>query len=669
MRKILTVLLCLGFFVVNAQKQEYSQKTVVDTVVIKKNTLLFSRDSLFFIENDTVIYLQDTIKSRLEELLMDETSDTENQFYQELRNRTDSSSLAKKVLDILTNLETEKDTTAQTPRKKTIERNSALAYGKVVGKISINKLEVFGPSVNDTTDDVTSGIARFVNHLHMQTRDRVLRNRLLLEPGDVIKEGDLLDNERLIRTLSYIRDARLIVENVRGDTVDLLLISQDLLSYTGSVEPYGFKGGKVGVNNINMMGYGHQLYNTAVVRTDRNRKLGYIGRYRIPNIRGSQVEAELRYQNTEYLQSYRAGVERNFLTPDIALAGGVTFEFKRTINYDPSIDNYRELHDYGRDEEVPRHLYKRFSQDYWIARSIATDYIRSLDSRAQLIFAMRYFRKQYYERPPVKADQFMAFHNRELLLFSLGFSKRNYTTEQLVYGYGRTEDIPIGELTQLTFGPEKGEFGNRFFTGLTFVRGKYIRPVGYMSGGVRIHGFWSGQRLEDGMAEVSTQNFSYPIQWKSMIFRLFFRTSYARRLNNTSQEDFRENMVSLNDERGIRGLRNYMLYGREKLSFSLETVAYLPFRLFSFRFATFAFADAGLLAAGNEALLRAPIYQGYGLGLRIRSDRLAVETFQLRLSCYPSAPMGESFFQVSLAGIPIARLMDFNLRKPAFYLD
>ena len=659
----------MGFFVAKAQDHEYPQKTVVDTIIIKKNTLLFSRDSIFFIENDTIIYLQDTIKSKLEELLHDKTSETESRFYDMLRERSDSSSLTQKVLDILTNLETQKDTTAKLTQRKAIKRNGALAYGKVVGKISINKLEVFGPSVNDTTDDVTSGVARFVNRLHMKTRDRVLRNRLLLETGDVIREGDLLDNERLIRSLPYIRDARLITENVRGDTVDLRLISQDLLSYTGSVEPYGFKGGKVGINNINMLGYGHQLFNTAVLRTDRDRKLGYIGRYRIPNIRGSQVEAELRYQNTEYHQSYRMEAERNFLTPNIALAGGVSFEFKRTIHYDPTIDNYRELHDYAREGDVPRHMYKRFSQDYWIARSIATDYIRSLDPRAQLIFAMRYFRKQYYERPLVDADQFMAFHNRELVLFSLGFSKRNYTTEKLVYGYGRTEDIPIGELTQLTFGPEKGEFGNRFFTGLSFVRGKYIKPIGYMSGGVRINGFWSDRRMEDGMVEVSTQNFSYPIHWKNMTFRLFFNTRYARRLNSISQEDFRVNMVSLNDERGIRGLRSYLLYGREKLSFSLETVAYLPFRLYSFRFATFAFADAGLLAADNEALLQSPLYQGYGLGLRIRSDRLAVETFQLRLSCYPSAPAGESFFQVSLAGIPIAQLMDFNLRKPAYYLD
>ena len=631
--------------------------------------MLFNRGELFFIKNDTVIYLQDTIKSKLEVLLKEQESEQEAQFYEKLRKRTDSSALGQKVLDILLDLETNQSKADSLPSSKKTYRNSTAALGKIVGKISIEKLDIFGPSVDDTLHDATSGIARFANKLHMQTRNNVLRNRLLLRRGDIIGEGDLLDNERLIRSLPYIRDARLIAKEIRGDTVDLLLISQDLLAYTGSASPYGFEGGKVGANNINMLGYGHQFYNTMILHTDRARKFGYIGQYRIPNIKETQIEAELAYQNIEFLQSYRASIERNFLTPDIALAGGATFEYKRTIFYDPEIDNYQELFEYEHEEDIPRHMYKRFSQDYWIARSLTSDHIEVLPSRSQLIFAMRYFGKKYYERPDVEATKFQAFHKRELLLFSLGFSRRNYTTENLVYGYGRTEDIPIGGLSQLTFGPEKGEFYNRFFTGLNLVRGKYIPPIGYMSGGIQIYGYWSEQNLEDGRIEISTNNFSYPVQWRNMTFRLFFNTNYTKRLRNMTLEDFRENMASLNDGSGIRGLRSHLLYGREKLSFSLETVAYLPFHLFSFRFATFAFADMGFISANNEALLHSPLYQGYGLGLRIRSDRLAVETFQVRFSCYPSAPAGESFFQVSLAGIPIARLMDFNLRKPAYYLD
>ena len=665
MRIFLTLLLCSGIHLVCAQSEEYQHRTVTDTIYIEENTLFFNRDSLFFIENDTVIYLQDTIKSQLEALLQKEDSRIETRFYERLSQQKDSSSLSERIINILTNLEaggTEQLTVA-------LQRNSAGAEGKVVRNIRIKGLEVFGPSLNDTADDVTSGIAGFANRMHMYTREKVLRNRLLLEPGDIIGPDDILDNERIIRALPYIRDARLIVQPVQGDTVDLLLVSQDLLAYTASFRPYGFEGGRVSIGNINMLGYGHQLENSVSLRTDRAHKLGYVGEYRGLNLGNSQVEALVRYQNTEYIQAYRAGMQRNFITPDIMLAGGIEFSFRRTLQFDPAIRDYEDIIQYKHEQDIPRHLYKRFSQDYWIARSLAPDFIRAYDPRSRLVLGMRYFRKQYYERPAVDAHHFNAFHNRELVLFNIGFSKRYYTTETLVYGFGRTEDIPVGGLTELTFGPEKGEYNNRFFTGFSLLRGKYINPIGYLSGGVRLNGYWFEQDLEDGLLEIMTSSFSYPVLWKKTTFRFFLKTAYARRINPMAQEDFRDNMISLNDELGIRGLRHYTLYGHEKLSASVETVAFLPYRLFSFRFAVFGFTDVGWIANQDEALLRTSLNQGYGLGLRLRSDRLAFQTFQLRLSCYPSPPGGEAFFRIGIAGIPIARLMDFNIRKPAYYID
>jgi hypothetical protein len=659
------MLLCSGVQMLHAQSEEYQQKTATDTVYIEGNTLLFNRDSLFFVENDTVIYLQDTIRNQLEALLKKQDSRLETQFFESLRQRKDSSSLSKRIINALTNLEAGSSTAPEAA----LQRNTSKAEGKIIRNIRIRGLEVFGTSLNDTADDVTSGIAGFANRMHMYTREKVLRNRLLLEAGDIIGPDDILDNERIIRTLPYIRDARLIVKPVKGDTVDLLLISQDLLAYTAALRPYGLEGGKLNLGNINMLGYGHQLENTVSLRTDRAHKLGYIGQYRIPNLGNSQVEAVLRYENTEYVQAYRAGLERNFITPNIMLAGGIDFSYRRTLQYDPAIRDYEDISQYEHEQDIPRHLYKRFSQDYWIARSLAPDFIRAYDPRSRLVLGMRYFRRQYYERPSVDAQHFSAFHNRELLLFNIGFSKRYYTTETLVYGFGRTEDIPIGGLAEITLGPEKGEFHNRFFTGLSLLRGRYVKPIGYLSGGVRLNGYWSTQELEDGLLEIMTSSFSYPIVWKKTTFRFFLQAAYSRRIQPVAREDFRDNMVSLNDDQGIRGLRHYTLYGHEKLSLSLESVAFLPYRLFSFRFAVFGFADVGWIADQHDSLLGTSLNQGYGLGLRVRSDRLAFRTFQLRLSCYPSPPAGESFFRVSIAGIPIARLMDFNIRKPAYYID
>ncbi|MEK6481776.1 hypothetical protein WJR50_29805 [Catalinimonas sp. 4WD22] len=667
MRNCLVVILCLCAVYVHAQEKEkekkYTPRSIVDTIHIEKNTLVVGEDSIFFLEKDSVLYIQDSVKSEIESLLQEGESTHEKEFYENLTKDKDSSLLREKIIDLVIDSEDESDSSSSETQVINPDPSFDLE-GKVVGNITIQGIEVFGPSVNDTTYDKTSSISRFINKLHMYTCENVIRNRLLLEKGDYLNAAKLLDNERLIRSLPYIRDARFMVETVRGDTVDLRLVTQDLVAYTVSASPDGLDGGDFSLNNLNILGYGHQMYNTIKIDRDRSRKFGYEGEYLIPNIRGTLIEGLAIYENTIYRQRYNVSAERSFLTPGIKFAGGVSLDYSRELAYAPWINDYDILHTYEHEEDIPRHLFKRFTQDYWIGKSFSPGFITAADPRARLVVALRYQQKNFFDRPEVSIDTNRAFHNRHLLLMSLGYSRNNFTRERLVYGYGRTEDIPLGKVTEIIFGPEKGEFYNRFFTGIRVARGNYVRPLGYISGGFRLGGYWHNRELEDGLLQVAARTFSYPIQWKRTSYRLFFNVDYALGISQNGKEDFRENMISLNDRQGIRGMRSYRMHGNKRLALSLETVAYLPFEFYSFRMATFFFADAGLIANHDEKLLDSPLYQGYGLGLRVRNERLAYKTFQLRFACYPVAPLGESQFKVTIAGLPIPRLMDFSVRKP-----
>lgn len=647
------------------KEEEYTPRPFVDTIHIEKNTVIIGSDSIYFTKKDTVMHMQDTAKSKIEELLLQQEAESEKEFYDNLTKEEDSSLLRKKIIDLVIDSDGGEDTTAAEaepepePSLVDIDLN-----GKIVGDITIKGIDVFGPNVTDTTSDKTNAISRLANRVHMYTRDHVIRNRLLLHKGDLLTSYRLQDNERIIRSLPYIRDARFMVESVRGDTVDLLLVTQDLVAYTASAEPYGLDGGRVGLNNLNILGYGHQLYNTIELDTDKQRKFGYIGEYHMPNIRTSQIYGILSYQNTRYEQHYRASFDRNFLTPGIQMGGGAMIEYRRALTYAPWIDSYDILNEFEHEEDIPRHSHKSFTQDYWIGRSFTPTFLLQYDSRARLVLALRYAQRKFMERPPVTSDNYKAYHNRHLFLMSVGLSRSNYTTEKLVYGYGRTEDIPIGEVAEIVFGPEKGEFYNRFFSGIRLAKGKYVRPIGYISLGAKLGGYWYNRQIEDGILQIAANSFSFPIQWKRTTYRLFFNADYSLGIHPNDKEDFRENMITLNNRDGIRGMRSYRMSGNQRLAFSLETVAYLPFNFYSFRMATFAFADAGLIAQQDENLLESRLYQGYGIGFRIRNERLAYKTFQIRLACYPSPPIGESWFKISIAGLPIPRLMDFNVRKP-----
>ena len=57
-----------------------------------------------------------------------------------------------------------------------------------------------------------------------------------------------------------------------------------------------------------------------------------------------------------------------------------------------------------------------------------------------------------------------------MFLFSLPFQDKFYKTN-LIYSYGRTEDIPCGVLVNLTAGKEINEYKERFYTGINLSAG------------------------------------------------------------------------------------------------------------------------------------------------------------------------------------------------------
>ncbi len=261
----------------------------------------------------------------------------------------------------------------------------------------------------------------------------------------------------------------------------------------------------------------------------------------------------------------------------------------------------------------------------------------------------------------------MAYHHRRQLLGSIAFSKRYYTTEKLVYTYGRTEDIPVGQLTELVIGPELGEYYDRWYTGLSYSRGSYLTPLGYVSAAVRGGGFWRNQRMEDGLLQFSLNSYSYLFYLRRTRYRFFFNADYTRGIRRLPTIDFRNRYISIRRDQGIQGLSNNALEGDERLTFSLEGVIYPPVMFYSFQVAVFGFLDTGFIAEADEAVLKTRPYHGIGLGFRIRNENLAFKTFQVRTVVYPNAPDGASWIGVSAGGIPLPRLRDFVMSKPRVF--
>jgi hypothetical protein len=56
--------------------------------------------------------------------------------------------------------------------------------GKIIRKIEYGNRNIFAPSVTDSSPPASSGIEKALNALHTDTRDKVLKRHLLLNPSD-----------------------------------------------------------------------------------------------------------------------------------------------------------------------------------------------------------------------------------------------------------------------------------------------------------------------------------------------------------------------------------------------------------------------------------------------------------------------------------------------------
>src|ERR1043165_5665808 len=80
--------------------------------------------------------------------------------------------------------------------------------GKTIRRINIQRLG-FEKTFEDTVNNIRTIASKAANRLHVKTREWVIRNNLFIKEGDPLNAYELSDNERFLRTLSFVQDARI----------------------------------------------------------------------------------------------------------------------------------------------------------------------------------------------------------------------------------------------------------------------------------------------------------------------------------------------------------------------------------------------------------------------------------------------------------------------------
>ncbi|HEX2969303.1 MAG TPA: hypothetical protein VHO46_09365 [Bacteroidales bacterium] len=532
------------------------------------------------------------------------------------------------------------------PSKRNFEGESESAYigysGKKIRKIDVTRLSVFGSDIENPSMYKGSKAQNLLNRTHVNTLDAVIRNNLLFGTGDTISPIVLSENERLLRDLSFIDDARINVIPVSQNEADIQIITKDVYSLGGDYSPSGLTSGTVSVFDNNLFGLGHEFGFEVPFDPGKPDSPGIGLHYTVDNVAKSFINLKVFYYDALGEESYGVNLNRKFISSTTKYAGGIsgqhTYKF---IDFDTLTD---------------RQPFKYDLQDFWLARSFLLDPA----TVTRFIIAGRYMNNNVIDRPFILPDSYHSLQKYRMFMTSLAFSRQRYYKSNLVYGYGRTEDVPYGSLVKVTAGREINEFKTRSYAGSEISFGKSLRKVGYVYLSTGFGAYINNNKTEQGIVYSRVRYFSNLLPLGRNMIRNFVRIDFTRGFDRNLDE-----YLKYYEDNGFSGFRNDSIRGRQRISLGLESILFSPMNLYGFRFAFFGFADFSALSGTNQTVTKGTSLSGIGLGIRVRNDNLIFNTFQLRLGFFPNPPSYSRINYVTASGESPLRMDDFETGPPA----
>ena len=515
--------------------------------------------------------------------------------------------------------------------------------GKIIRHISIETIN-FDRSFKDTSSHDNSWAARAGDRLHKSTRKFVIRDNLFIEENTPVNAYKLADNERFIRSLDYIHDARIVINNIpdNPDSVDITVFTKDLFSIGGGGASNGLNHVTLDLYDANFAGMGQRVEATGLYDYNRRPNFGYGGLYRKENVLHSFVDATVGYsvinispythveQSTEYLT-----LTRQLVSPYSRYAGGLTISQNQAYNlyYSPDSIVYP---------------YKYFMFDAWAGYNIGINKLTATNNtiRDRRFFALRYYNRDFSQLPPqVFTPTGPAFdpvyNSSQAVLGQFTFFRQDYYKTQYIYGFGTTEDLPYGYNIAVTGGWHRQLSLQRPYAGVNASEYVATHKGDFIQFFLRSGGFLYKNKVQDGSFLIGATAFSRIIFLNSTKIRQYINLSYTHLYNRVTYAPLR-----IDNYYGLRGFLSDSVYGARRFSVQLETEFYIKFKLLGFQFAPFPYCDLSLITPENQPYSQSSLYTSLGGGVRARNENLIFETIELRAFFFPVAPTNMKGFKI-----------------------
>jgi hypothetical protein len=517
--------------------------------------------------------------------------------------------------------------------------------GKVIRNITIKRLD-FGTPITDTSRSFKSSLTHLANNFHHKTKEEVVRNNLFFKEGDQLVPYLLADNERHLRDLPYLHEAAISVIKAGKDSVDILILTKDVLSIGGSYRMHNTTRMSIAVSEDNIAGTGHEFLLRSFFDNQRTPKFGYGAEYTGRNIGGSFMNWYGGYLSfnknfttgTHNEEMAYAGIVRPLVNPYVRFTYAAEAAWHST-QYVYKPDSLYEMNT----------RYSYYNYDGWVAWNTGAFRLsadNNKDSRLRTLLGLRYLQHNF-TRIPVKYEgqYYYQFARLHALLSSITIFRQDFYKAQHVYGFGRNEDIPEGADLSFTAGWTKKSGIERPYLGIDLQRYFFTARESYFNYTLKADGYLRRNQLEDINLLFNVDYFSRLLRlsekWKQRNFVTAGIAYQSKRILNEP--------LFLQSDFGVREWHNdTLIAGNTRITLKAESVFFTPWNLANFRFAPFVFGNLCLFTPVEKKFSHSNWYNSVGGGIRTRNESLIFETMEFRAYFFPQKNFFGEYWRLEL---------------------
>jgi len=517
--------------------------------------------------------------------------------------------------------------------------------GKRINSITIEQ-QNFLSSIDSKESNLKDIFSKIGNKLQSNSKKRAIRENIFFKEWDLFDPSIIAYNEKWLRDLSYIQDAKILAMITPYDTnqVDVIVVTKDLFSYGGELlinnkDAYAAK-----LNNINFLGTGNSIQINQNFENQRSPKSGWGYDVGLSNFLGTFISINAGVNqfgnnisnNVLSARKNYISVQRPILHPNSKWLGGM--EYLETENENVFPGKWDTIFDQQLN-------YNLKHKDIWIGYQLTKQSKRIKLNEYKQFIQYRYLENDFKARPIdylLQLDR--NYQNLKANFLSFTLVRQSVYRTRYLYGLGRYEDLPIGQSLTWTTGYSQIEKDRSAYLGFKFEQYKLSKKENYNHVIANIATSYINKSLQDIRFLSSLEQFS-KLKYlnNGLRYRQILNLSFTQTLKNKYNEALRINSIF-----GIPQLNREQIKGGTRLSANWETVLYNNRAIWGFKSAPFVFGNLTYIRAVGNPILKGDIYTAIGSGMRIRNENLIFGTIELKGFYFPRTNQQVSPWNFSL---------------------